>query len=213
MNDYRAYVENDYNSLYHFGIKGQRWGIRRYQNEDGSLTPLGRQRYGKLYDQMKRRGYSDKQIGEEIKKREAPKTIAKAGLAIAGAAAIGYGAYKGARYFKKRNIAKQLREAASKKIQSDNIDNIARQHRDAIVKAQMMRRETAGKTPEFLKAERQQIWDHSNYEANMFKIDLIANERKRQIADIEAKAGEDIVQELLKSNDALLNEWKYKRRW
>ena len=77
----------------------------------------------------------------------------------------------------------------------------------------MMRRETAGKTPEFLKAERQQIWDHSNYEANMFKIDLIANERKRQIADIEAKAGEDIVQELLKSNDALLNDWKYKRRW
>ena len=25
--------------LYHHGIKGQRWGIRRFQNEDGSLTP------------------------------------------------------------------------------------------------------------------------------------------------------------------------------
>lgn len=32
--------------LYHHGIKGQQWGVRRYQNEDGSLTPAGRERYG-----------------------------------------------------------------------------------------------------------------------------------------------------------------------
>lgn len=32
--------------LYHHGIKGQRWGIRRYQNEDGSLTTAGKLRYG-----------------------------------------------------------------------------------------------------------------------------------------------------------------------
>ena len=32
--------------LYHHGIKGQKWGIRRYQNEDGSLTPEGVKRYG-----------------------------------------------------------------------------------------------------------------------------------------------------------------------
>lgn len=32
--------------LYHHGIKGQKWGIRRYQNEDGSLTPEGIKRYG-----------------------------------------------------------------------------------------------------------------------------------------------------------------------
>lgn len=31
--------------LYHHGIKGQRWGYRRFQNEDGSLTAAGRQRY------------------------------------------------------------------------------------------------------------------------------------------------------------------------
>lgn len=33
------------NELYHHGIKGQRWGVRRYQNADGSLTPLGEKRY------------------------------------------------------------------------------------------------------------------------------------------------------------------------
>ena len=30
--------------LMHYGVKGQRWGIRRYQNKDGSLTPLGKKR-------------------------------------------------------------------------------------------------------------------------------------------------------------------------
>ena len=32
--------------LVHHGTKGMRWGIRRYQNKDGSLTPAGRERYG-----------------------------------------------------------------------------------------------------------------------------------------------------------------------
>lgn len=31
--------------LMHFGIKGQKWGVRRFQNEDGSLTEEGKQRY------------------------------------------------------------------------------------------------------------------------------------------------------------------------
>lgn len=30
--------------LYHHGIKGQKWGVRRYQNEDGSLTTAGKKR-------------------------------------------------------------------------------------------------------------------------------------------------------------------------
>lgn len=33
--------------LAHHGIKGQKWGVRRYQNEDGSLTAKGREKYGK----------------------------------------------------------------------------------------------------------------------------------------------------------------------
>lgn len=34
------------NYLAHHGIEGQKWGVRRYQNEDGSLTEEGRKRYG-----------------------------------------------------------------------------------------------------------------------------------------------------------------------
>lgn len=35
------------NELSHWGIKGMKWGRRRFQNADGSLTPAGRERYRK----------------------------------------------------------------------------------------------------------------------------------------------------------------------
>lgn len=36
----------DNQHLTHAGIKGMKWGIRRFQNKDGSLTPEGKKRYG-----------------------------------------------------------------------------------------------------------------------------------------------------------------------
>lgn len=38
------------NELYHHGIKGQKWGVRRFQNKDGSLTPAGEKRHASRYD-------------------------------------------------------------------------------------------------------------------------------------------------------------------
>lgn len=37
------------NELYHYGVKGMRWGVRRYQNPDGSLTAAGKKRVSKKY--------------------------------------------------------------------------------------------------------------------------------------------------------------------
>lgn len=35
----------EYNELYHHGIQGMKWGVRRFQNKDGSLTSAGKKRY------------------------------------------------------------------------------------------------------------------------------------------------------------------------
>lgn len=35
--------------IYHHGIKGQKWGVRRYQNPDGSLTSAGKKRIKKHF--------------------------------------------------------------------------------------------------------------------------------------------------------------------
>lgn len=46
-----------YNSeLYHWGIKGMKWGVRRYQNKDGSMTDAGKKRYAR---EAREQGYKD----------------------------------------------------------------------------------------------------------------------------------------------------------
>ncbi len=49
--------------LYHWGIKGMKWGVRRFQNADGSLTPAGRKRYsgdGNAGDEEEKIDYAPK---------------------------------------------------------------------------------------------------------------------------------------------------------
>lgn len=57
--------------LYHWGIKGMRWGIRRYQNPDGTLTPEGRARYirsdGSLTRRARRKGVEKILSTEDLK--------------------------------------------------------------------------------------------------------------------------------------------------
>lgn len=45
MNNETYYVLTSTGELYHWGIKGQKWGVRRFQSKDGSLTAAGKKRY------------------------------------------------------------------------------------------------------------------------------------------------------------------------
>jgi len=78
------------NDLQHHGILGQKWGVRRFQNADGSLTPEGRERYG--YGKAKDFKKVYAKAGRKYGAATAGQIAAIGGLTAAGAAAgVGVG--------------------------------------------------------------------------------------------------------------------------
>lgn len=67
---YKPYYQDI--ELEHYGIKGQKWGIRRYQNKDGSLTNAGKKRYSSK-DIANDRSIFYKKLKEKYKVDEAYK--------------------------------------------------------------------------------------------------------------------------------------------
>lgn len=88
--------------LMHHGIKGQKWGQRRFQNEDGTWTAAGKERYGddgggqsrSFVNKSSKEADKAKNTPEAKARAEKIKKAAKIGAAIAGTALVAYGAYK-----------------------------------------------------------------------------------------------------------------------
>lgn len=76
------YILTSNGELYHAGVKGMKWGVRRYQKKDGSLTSAGKKRY------------NDSENNPEQQKKSRIKKIAIAGGVVAGTALAAFGAYK-----------------------------------------------------------------------------------------------------------------------
>ena len=99
MNDYLAYRIKYSDELYHYGVKGQKWGIRRYQNPNGTLTEDGKIRYGvdpktgKLSDEGKKLLKQD--IDDQHKRKVNILGSLGIGAATASAVAVGIGLAEG----------------------------------------------------------------------------------------------------------------------
>lgn len=92
-----------HDSLRHHGIEGQKWGVRRFQNEDGSLTSSGKKRYG-VDDNKAHKGKKEKtnrelkyeieraKLKNELKSVKRENTDQKLkSIAFVGGKAISYG--------------------------------------------------------------------------------------------------------------------------
>ena len=83
---------NDALYLAHYGTKGMHWGVRNYQNYDGSLTPEGRARY----QENEGNGFSTTKSPEEIrnKRLKIAAGVATGAVAVTAAVLIGRKIYK-----------------------------------------------------------------------------------------------------------------------
>lgn len=125
------------NYLAHYGIKGQKWGIRRFQNKDGSLTAEGKERYkstdtifvsGSSKTQDSSSDYYRKELPREIKKELDLGIKAKSKIIVGDAPGIDRQVQN---YLNKKNYSnvevygpgKEVRYSANKKWKTHPIDD------------------------------------------------------------------------------------------
>lgn len=102
------------NELYHHGISGMRWGFRRFQNEDGSLTPEGELRYNQGKERAARAKATEAYKTKKYKQKLALKTSKQRIKAAA----------KEAKYLKEQQekVSKKTAEIAKRKSASEMTD-------------------------------------------------------------------------------------------
>lgn len=111
--DYIAIDTNSFRYLEHYGVKGQKWGIRRYQNEDGTLKPGAKDRY------------NDGKITRELNRNERQMAFNKT---------------RRANHEENRNLARKLHMKRIEKIFDDDIKKTDKRIKDGEERAKLLMR-------------------------------------------------------------------------
>lgn len=109
---------HDNNELYHFGVRGMKWGQRRYQNQDGSYTAQGRGRYAPT-GSSRRSSSGSRSSSSSSDRRARLKKAAKIGAGVAAAGLAAYGGYRLAKSGKLSGLSSGVKSAASR-VRSSN---------------------------------------------------------------------------------------------
>lgn len=99
--------------LYHYGVKGMKWGVRRFQNKDGSLTPAGKRRYDEPNQQSNSSPKSNQQPGSNAKKYKIPKNKSLHRLKLEE------------KYMKQGMSREEAEQAAAKRIRTEQFVAVA----------------------------------------------------------------------------------------
>ena len=161
--------------LCHHGILGQKWGIRRYQNEDGSYKNGATGRYN----------------NEESGQSGKFKKVAKIGAVVVGSALAAYGAYKLSKHLSNRSGLEKEREITKNAVNTIKALSVRPiPNPSSNTKGFKPNLKIGGEHPEFTEEDMDKLL------RNAEKLKKAASDSSKRTIDI----GEDLVNDLLKKN-------------